>query len=220
MVEQNDKEQKTFMILTPEAKRDLDRELALERRLMSRAIKDVKMMWKNDATTVAQKFPYLTARKLTNRGNYRNAEDAQAKLAEIEKAMGDRKRKKTEGINLGGGHKNQHHQKNKNGGAKIQRKSRTVKTIGSSSFGRKSGLKSGTEEVVQQWPVEQQIAVAAEMLTKRMDELKQLVREGKSLNKSPVLKTKEAEVKAGAEAKPVEKKDGKRIVDPWAPPPD
>ena len=94
-----------------------------------------------------------------------------------------------------------------------------MKAIGSSSFGRKSGLKSGTEEVVQQWPVEQQIAVAAEMLTKRMDELKQLVREGKSLNKSPVLKTKEAEVKAGAEAKPVEKKDAK-VVDPWAPPPD
>ena len=213
MVTEFDKSQKTFLVLNRDAKRNLEKDISLERRLMGRAIRDVKKVWANDATTAAQKFPYLSARKLTVRGNYRSAEDAQKKLEEIKGAMSGRKQKKDKGVNSGHGNN-----QNNNGGKKIGRNERTVKRLGGSSSSR-SALKSSSDPVVQQWPVEKQVAVAADMLTARLEELKQLVKEGKSLNTTTTKKS--ATTKAGdAKAKAAGDKGQKKVADPWAPPAD
>ena len=156
MITDFDKEKKSYRVLSRESKIALDKEINLERRLFSRATSAVEKAWKSDPETAEQRYPHLAARKLTVRGNYRTASQAEAKKAELIARNAERVKKVEEGRALS---------EKVKGGKKSPKKSHTprvVKRMG--SLKPLLGNRGSSKPVIVQWEPQKAIGVAAELL--------------------------------------------------------
>ncbi len=161
MITDFDKEKKSYQVLSREAKIALDKEINLERRLFSRTESAVEKAWKSDSLTAEQRYPHLSARKLTVRGNYRTAAQAQEKMAELIARNDARKKEVAKGRALS------EKVKGKKKSPKKPSAPRVIKRMGSLS---PLGVGGNAKPVVVQWEPQKAIGVASERLAAEMAE--------------------------------------------------
>lgn len=94
MIMDYDKQSKTYIVANKEQRREVEKELAFERRYFSRILAQTKKEWQQDEETRHQRFPYLSYRRLSVRGTYRSASEAQAKMQAAQEADGRYEKKK------------------------------------------------------------------------------------------------------------------------------
>jgi hypothetical protein len=111
MIMDYDKQGKSYIVANKEQRREVEKELAFERRYFSRILAQTKQEWQQDEETRHQRFPYLSYRRLSVRGTYRSASEAQAKMQAAQEADGRYEKKKQESDDW---RKNQNGKNNRN----------------------------------------------------------------------------------------------------------